>query len=221
MFKTTDNFADSFTGFLVFLPLLPVFLIFWKKLYRVESLNFLMVICLLQFIQRLCLQINAIPGTNIPAFNNLFALVYTLLFFFIFRAVFTGRTREQLNFFSIAFFSSIITYYLVKAINEEKSIIRIAEYAFTSMLIMYSLASLIYFDNLRTLQLPLFWIACGTLFFILIHSLTEFADRILNHVSLNAEKGTEKIIIQNIADLIRYIFYAIGVWVSMGTIKKE
>ena len=221
MFKTTDTFADSFTGFLVFLPLLPVFLIFWKKLYQRESLNFLMVICLLQFIQRLCLQIGAIPLANVAAFNNLFALVYTLLFFFIFRAALTGRGRELLNFFSIAFFSSIITYYLVREINEEKNIIRIAEYAFISMLIMYSLASLIYFDNLRTLQLPLFWIACGTLFFILIHSLTEFADRILNHVSMNAAKGTEKIIIQNIADLVRYIFYAIAVWVSMGTQRRE
>jgi hypothetical protein len=221
MFKTTNSFADGFNGFLVFLPLLPVFLIFWKKLYRHETMNFLMVFCLLQFIQRLCLQINAIPQVSIPAFNNLFSLVYTLLFFFIFKSAFSGRARELLNFFSIAFFSSIMTYYLVKTFNGEKNIILFAEYTFTTVLIIYCLASLVYDDNLHTLQLPIFWIACGTLFFILIHSVTEFTDRLLHPVSEHLEKTIDKIILQDIADFVRYIFYLIAVWISVGTMKKE
>src|SRR5262245_23124159 len=121
MFNTTNTFADRFTGLLVFLPVLPVVLIFCENLYRWDSLIFLMVICLLQFIQKLCLFIHAIPEAHVPGFNNLFALLYTLLFFFIFRTAFTGRNLELLNFFSIAFFSSIITYYMVKAMDEEKN----------------------------------------------------------------------------------------------------
>ena len=223
MFKTGNTFVDSFTGFLVFLPLLPVFIIFWKKLYRRESLNFLMVICLLQFIQRLCLQIDAIPLPHIPAFNNLFSIVYSLLFFFIFRVSFSGRCLELLQFLSIAFFSSIITFYLVKSINEESNVVRVAEYAFICTLVIYSLAKLIDQDSLRTLQMPLFWIACGTLFYILIHSVTEFTDRLVHPVSKPSEsgKGLEKIIIQDIADLARYIFYMIAVRVSVSSQKKD
>jgi hypothetical protein len=221
MFKTTNNFIDGFTGFLVYLPLLPVFLIYWKKLYRRDSLNFLMVICLLQFIQRICLQIEAIPASNIPAYNNIFSLLITLLYFFIFSKAFDGRSKEFLQLFSVAFFSSIITYSLVKSMKEVNQTTRIAEYIFTVALIVYCLATLIYYDNLRTMQMPIFWIACGTLFYILIHTVTEFADRIFQTVDRRDAAGTgiEKILILDIADLVRYIFYTIAVWVSMASIK--
>jgi len=57
----------------------------------------------------------------------------------------------------------------------------------------------------------------------LIHSLTEFADRLFHPVNggLSSGKAIEKILIQDIADLVRYIFYTVAVWVSIGSLRRE
>ncbi len=223
MFKTTDTFLDIFSQLLVFLPLIPVIFILWKRLYRQDNLNFLMILCLLQFIQHLSLRLDAFPIEAVPAISNLFLLLESVIYFLLFRNHFAGMAREVLLYFAIAFFSSLITYYLVAGLNQERLSMQLIQFGLIACMISYCLAGLIKRDNPRILQFPIFWIAAGTLFYILILALTAITEKIFHQEygrhGLGA--GIQKIIIVDMADLARYTFYTIAVWVRIMPAGSE
>lgn len=223
MFKDSDTFLDIFSELLVFLPLIPVILILWKKLYDQESLNFLMILCLLQFIQHLSFRLDAFPVGAEPAISNLFLLLESAIYFFLFRNHFGGRPRELLHYFAIAFFSSLITYYLVAGLDRDGLSLHLAQFGLIACMISYCMAGLIKRDNLRILQFPIFWIAAGTLFYIITLSLTALTERLFHqeYGAHGVSAGIEKIIIVDMADLARYSFYTIAVWVKIIPSGRE
>jgi uncharacterized membrane protein YqaE (UPF0057 family) len=215
MYKSGNYFIDVFSLILVFLPLVPVAVILRKGLYRRDTLNFLMILCLLQFIQRLSQWREAIPHAAVPAMVNVFLLLECGIYFMIFRNQFGGKPKEILYFLSVVFFSSIITHYLDSGLDQQKLFLRMAQYGFIAIIITYSLAELMKQDNLRIFQLPIFWIGIGTVFYFLILSLTELTDRLSNYAGQPPAKvkGIEKLIILHVADLARYFFYTMAVGV--------
>jgi hypothetical protein len=203
--RPENVFIDALFFINVFLSLLPAVFIFIKKKYLKEVFIFLMILCLLNFIVNVDLMI--IPQLQIRNQNiirNIFSLVELMLIIQIFSTSLKGRYKELLHVFSIIFLAVFITLYFAKGIGEKIDGIEI-----TMNVIIIAVAGIVSFnlverEDVMVFNYPLFWIAIGTLFYFLIVLL-------VNIINPGIEGEKDRIILLDIASLVRYVFYALAV----------
>ncbi|HEX4372330.1 MAG TPA: hypothetical protein VHZ50_03400, partial [Puia sp.] len=109
-----------------------------------------------------------------------------------------------LTVFSIIFLAVIVTFYFSKGMGEKKAGIDMA-----MQIIIIAVAGIISFnlvekEDVMVFNYPLFWIAIGTLFYFLIALL-------VNIIPSGNEGEKDRIVLLNIASLVRYVFYAFAV----------
>jgi hypothetical protein len=203
--RPENVFIDALFFFNAFLSLLPAVFIFIKKKYFKEALTFLMILCLLNFIENVVLII--FPQSQISNQNtirNIFSLVELMLIIQMFSSSVSGRYKELLTVFSIVFLAVIVTFYSSKGIGEKRAGIEI-----TMQIIIVAVVGVISFnlvakEDVLIFNYPLSWIAIGTLFYFLIALLVNIIDP-------ENEGEKDRIILLNIASLVRYIFYTLAV----------
>src|ERR1700748_2018108 len=97
MFKTGNSSIDYLLVFIISLPLLPALLIFGRKLYLQEPLNFLLIICLLSFFRELLILTSPQTREDQYVINKIFSLCLLLVLIPCFRANLTTRYRYMLD----------------------------------------------------------------------------------------------------------------------------
>jgi hypothetical protein len=208
--QTGNSFIDTFTEVCIFLPLLPVSIIFFRRAYHNEVLNFLMILCLLNFIKGIVLLIPGLIIINQITINNIFALPELIILILIFRSLFSGKIKNILTLFLVAFLSSVVTYYLLNGIVQKREVIEVLEDLVILIFSVIGSYELISNNDIHIFKLPLSWIAIGTIFYFFISVLLKILNAPspqLNHVA-NADTQ----IILNIAGFARYLFYILAVW---------
>jgi len=214
MFKTGNTVIDAASRIFDFLPLLPLLVIIVRHAYRQEALNFLMILCFLDFIQNLVSEVFKAPQSVQTGIRNIFLLLELLIFTQIFKYEFSKRGKEILLLLTIGFLSAILTYYLITGVDHEIPALEFLQNLLIGMLILYSLPRLVRQDNLRIFQSPYFWIGAGTLFYIVLALLMQFAEKCCLEISPQGKHESEKIILLSIANLVRYLFYTLAAWVT-------
>jgi hypothetical protein len=209
MFKTGNPLIDAFSRAIVFLPLLPVLIILFRRIYREDALNFLMILCLLNFIPGFTLQLLQVPDPSQVFIQHIFSLLELLLLIQIFKPVLPDRIRDLINIFSIAFVSAVITFYLIKGADRQKLVPEALQSALIIVLALLGLRNIVKNDNLRVFHSPGFWIATGSLFYFVIVFLLAFVHWCC--YPLNRSAGTDKTILLDVASLARYFFYTLAV----------
>lgn len=201
---------DIFSFVSIVFPLIPAALIFIKKNYRTESLNFVMMLCVLNFIRSLLLfmlQLN-FAAQNIIA--NIFSITELIILIQIFKHSLPEKLSKFANIFLIAFLSVIVTVYLLKGIGQRIYALE----GFQNMIIIFisilCLAKLVSSNNLYIFNEPLFWIATGSLFYFFISILMLVLTP--QFVQLPQESLTEKEILLGIGNMAKYFFYTLGVF---------
>jgi hypothetical protein len=208
MIKTGNIFFDFLSFASLISPLLPAAAIFIKKNYHNDPLNFLMIVCLLDFIRNLLL---FIPGLNMESQNiisNIFALIEFILLVFIFKNLLPQKFKGIFHILSSVFLSVVITVYLLQ--GPEKKIFFI-EYLENIIIISASLlciAMLTSRDNLHIFDKPVFWIATGSLFYFIIPVLLQSLNSFYGN-NMNGEVS-EKTLLLNIGNILRYFFYLLA-----------
>ncbi|HMH20683.1 MAG TPA: hypothetical protein VK563_02850 [Puia sp.] len=201
MFKTGNIFIDYFLGVDAFLPLLPVILIFIRKTYRKEQLNFLMIVCLLNFILGMIRAIPLLGPEKLPIVNNLFSLLELISLTQLFKPALSGKSKDLFNIFLISFLSVLLTYFSVKGWGIFSIGFDTLQSAIIIGVILLSLPFLVRSTALRIFEAPLFWIAMGTLFYFLIFILIEWVDG----------DNPEKTVLLGVASFVRYILYTLAI----------
>jgi len=216
MFKTGNSLIDLFSQILVFLPLLPVSIILFRKIYGEEALNYLLILCLLNFCQYLVLDILPLPEKFQPSVAHLFSLIEFVFLVQVFKSSMNRSYREYINFVAIGLVSAITTYYLVSGISRPLVLPGLLQHVIIIMLATYCLITAIRNDNLQIFYDPLFWIATGTLFYFMTIVLLEILGECC--ASLRASLDADKMLMTNIALLARYFFYSLA---ALMDIKKD
>ena|ERR1700691_2621904 len=196
---------DAFFLTNAFFSILPAAFIIVKGKYFKEVLNLLMSLCLLNFIENILLVI--IPhsqATDQTTIQNIFSVVELMLVIQMFSSALHGKSKDILSIFSIIFLTSIVTFYLSKGAGEKRMSIEII----FQIIIILTVGSIFFYfieqHGLLILNYPLFWIAVGTLFYYLIALLVNIIDS-------GSAAGNDRIIMLNIASVVRYIFYVLAV----------
>jgi hypothetical protein len=209
MFKTGNIFIDTFSQGMVFIPLLPVIIILIRSIYQKDVLTFLMILCLLNFIGSLILWIPRANKLSLIPIQNIFSLLELLVLLQILKAALRGRPREYLKIFLIALLSASVTYYSLQGMDRTSMFIASLQDGIILVITATSLLHLIRNNHLYIFHSPLFWIAVGTLFYFVMTALLDVAGR--NFMQLPSSSTTDKVILLNIASLIRYFFYTLAV----------
>ncbi|HEY4874311.1 MAG TPA: hypothetical protein VIH86_01950 [Puia sp.] len=203
--RPENVFIDALFFINAFLSLLPAVFVFIKKKYFKEVLAFLMILCLLNFIENVVLII--IPKSQICNQNtirNIFSLAELMLIIQIFSTSLNGRYKELLHVFSIIFLAVVVTFYFSKGMGEKRAGIEITIHVIIIVIVGIVSFNLVEKEDVLIFNYPLLWIAIGTLFYFLIALL-------VNIIGSGNDGEKDKIILLNIASFVRYIFYALAV----------
>jgi hypothetical protein len=225
MFKTGNTSADYFLLGVTFLPLLPVILIFLRKVYVKEQLTFLMIVCLLNFIGSLIREESLLDPSKQSIVNNLFSLLELIAITQLFKPALNARTKDLFSIFMISSLSVLLTYFSLKGWATSSIGLDTLQNGIIVGVILLSLPPLVRSIALRIFEFPLFWIAAGTLFYFSIFILLEWVDGPLlsrggspggslagsSAGGLVGSPDTEKMIFLAIAALIRYLLYCFAV----------
>src|SRR5882724_7017681 len=219
MLKTGNTFIDYFMVATTFLPLLPVVLIFLRRPRLGEQLNFLMIVCLLNFIGAMIKGIPLLSPEKQPIVNNLFSLLELIALTQLFRPALSGRAKDLFNIFFISFLSVLLTYFSVKGWGISSIGFDTLQSCVIIGVILLSLPWLIRSGALHVFESPLFWIAMGTLFYFLISILMEWVDG--SRSGPLAPPDTEKVGFLAIAAFIRYTLYSLAALLRYPAPSKD
>jgi len=208
MLKTGNTIIDFFSQVVIFFPLLPVVVIFLRGIHQKETLNYLIILCLLNFSQDIALQTLQVKYVNQSSIRHIFSLLEFIVIIQIFKLSAKGKFKEMINIFTIAILSAIVTYYLIKGSDQKKVLLDVLKNLFIIMLTTYSLVAIVQQENLRIFYAPIFWIAIGTLFYfvtaLLVDTIDECCPQLHNPIA------TDKMLLLNVASLARYFFYTLA-----------
>jgi hypothetical protein len=213
MFKTGNVFIDNCLTAASFLPLLPVLLILLKKAYLKEPMNFLMIVCLLNFLAGGIRQLTLLNPNGQSVVNNIFALLEMIFLVLLFRPGLNSQARNAVNVFLVAFLSVILTYFVLRGWGNCNVAIDSVEAFIIAGIIGLCLPPLIRNSHMYILQSPLIWIAGGTLFYFFTLILLEWVGGSC-YQPVNRSPDTEKMILLAIAGLVRYLLYAGAILVA-------
>ncbi|MBS1599597.1 MAG: hypothetical protein JST75_15335 [Bacteroidetes bacterium] len=212
MLKTGNIFIDFFSQVVIFFPLLPVIIIFFRGVYQKESLIYLVILCLINFTQDMALQTLQIKDITQFSIRHIFSLLEFIVIVQIFKSILQGNLKELVNILAVAILSAVITYYLVKGANEKKNLIELLKDGFIIMLATYSLVRIVYQENLRIFYSAFFWIATGTLFYFVTVLLLDIIEACCP--DLKNPFAADKMLLLNIAGVARYFFYTLATLVN-------
>ena len=206
--KTGNPFIDAFSEVCIYFPLLPVIIIFLKKAYQQESLNFLMILSLLYFVKGLLLLIPGLPPSGLHMMEKLFSLLELLILILIFRIQFTGKLRYTVTLFQVAFLSSFITFNLLTGLHQPAGPVQGAADGILLLMAVYSLSELIIREEAHIFKVPLFWIAGGTIFYFSISLLVQGLGGYGNLTGKAAPADTQLLL--DVADAARFLLYSLS-----------
>ena len=208
MLKTGNIFIDYFSQIIIFFPLLPVIIVLLRKIYQEDILNFLMLLCLLNFCQDIVLLTLQATYFNRFSLHNIFSVFEFIIILRIFKSVLKGKPKEIINIITIAFLSAIVTYFFVRGAGQKIILFDLIQNAFIIFLTAYCLVKIVRNTYLQVFYSPLFWIATGTLFYFVIDIIMNIMDGCCLQLPYSAIM--DKTLLLNIANLARYFFYILA-----------
>jgi hypothetical protein len=219
MSKTGNYFIDSFSLAVVFFPLLPVIVVLFRKIYHRDVLNYLMILCLLNFVNNLNLQLLQVTAISRFSATHVFSLLEMVVLIQLFKTGLKKSYREFINILTIAFLSAVVTYYFMKGANQRMSLLDGIQDAWIILLAAISLVNIVRNNYLQIFYSSLFWIAAGTLFYFLIAMLLDSVEG--SFLPSQHAAAMDKIILLDIAAVARYLFYLIAAWIYNKPLKPD
>jgi hypothetical protein len=211
MLKTGNKVIDVMALVSVFLPLIPVFTILLRKTYQRDILNFLMILCLLNFLGSLNLELLQMTPTSLATAEQVFSFLEMVILIQIFKSGLRKKMKGLLDVFVVAFLSAALTYYSLKGGVPRPDLLDFLQDLTIILLSTVTLVLLVRSNYLQIMYSPLFWIASGTLFYFVIALLLEIIDHSGGYVQQSV--SADRIVMLIVATTARYFFYFLAAWI--------
>jgi hypothetical protein len=206
MVKTGGSIFIALPLVVMLLSLLPVYILFVRKVAVLTILNVLRALCLFVFLQYLTLHFIQ-PG--VPALKTAFRLADFTLAFYLFKLMMTSaQVKDLMKMLLVSFLSVIITIYVLKGVTAYAGIITIIQSTLLTILAMVTLYQLISERQIMMANEPGFWIAGGLFCY---NGMVVFMEAITsNQISLSLQIQQEKDLIIIVADMLRMVFFIVA-----------
>ena len=211
MVKTGGSIFIALSLVVMLLSLLPLCIVFVRKVAASAILNVLTVFCLFNFLQHLSLTFIQ-PGSVL--LQTGFGLAQFTLSFYLFKLLMVpARGKEIMNMFLASFLSVVITIYVLKGITTWGSILGLVQ---AVILVIIALIILIQLINNRQIVLineQGFWIAGGLLAF---YGMVVFMESIAGFDSnVSQQIQNEKDLVLLLADIFRLTLFSVGTAIAV------
>ena len=203
---TGNSFIDNLFIAVTFLPLIPAFLILFFS-FRKESFNLILIICLVNFIRDIPTHLHMLTPEDQAVLGNICYPIELFLFARLFRPVLAKSARYILTIILVAFLSSLLTWLAVKGFGNNSPGLQTIKNGILLGVVLLSLPPIVRSKGLDIFRSSLFWMAGGTLFYLLIILLLE---------SINPDGSPENSIFLSLVALVRYLLYTLAVWPGRG-----
>jgi hypothetical protein len=198
-----NSFADYLFIAVTFLPLLPAMFILFQKSFGKGPLDILLIICLVTFIRDLPIHLHMLNRDSRNILDNVCYPIELILLARLFRTTLTKPLREALTIILVAFLSSMLTWLSIKGWENHVLVLKLIQDSMLLGVMLLSLPFLVQAKGLDIFRSSLFWIAGGTLFYIIILL-------ILRSVNAGDDLNAEDKIFLSIAAMIRYCLYTLA-----------
>jgi hypothetical protein len=203
MVTTGNSFIDYLFIAVTFLPLIPAVLTLFSNFGK-EPYNLILMICLVNFLRDIPSHLHMLAPENQAALNNICFPIELSLFARLFRPALTRTIRYIMPPVLAAFISSLLTWLAVKGFGNNSPGLETIKDAALLSVILASLPPIIQAKGINLLRAPLFWVAGGTLFYVLIILLLEWVS--------SMPYSAEDCIFLSLATIARYLLYTLAVW---------
>jgi hypothetical protein len=210
MVKTGGSIFIALPLVVMLLSLLPVCILFVRKVAITAILNVLRVLCLLVILQYLTLYF---IQTDSPVLQTGFKLAEFTLSFYLFKLMMTSsQGKDIMNMFLVSFLSVVITIYSLKGIMAFPQTMIIIQAAILTLLAFILMFQLINNRHIVLIYEPAFWIAGGLLCYF---GMVIFMEAIAgNQSNLSQQIQQEKDVIITVANMLRMIIFAVAAGVA-------
>jgi len=209
MFNTGSDFFNVFMHVAAWAPLIPLCIVFFRKLYRQESFSLLMILCVVEIL--FSIFFSAIPpGTaTYYFFNNLYYIAQFLLMSFLLRSCVQNLQVSNAFLFIMGLFVTVaVTFNAIKGFNVDNRLM----YSIASGILFVEssivLIVILLFESKGTVMSPLFYIAAGIFFYFGLNGYLSFGRKFFFHNDLTDTQNVWKLIY--IVSFIKYIFFTIA-----------
>jgi len=166
-------------------------------------LDILLIICLVNFIRDLPIHLYMLNREGQNVLNNVCYPIELILLARLFRTTLVKPLRDGLTIILVAFLSSMLTWLSIKGWENNTPVLEVIQSSILIGMILLTLPSLVRSKGLEIFQSSLFWIAGGTLFYLIILLLLKWADP-------SSRLNDEDKIFLSLAALIRYSLYILA-----------
>ena len=215
MVKTGGSIFIALPLVVMLLSLLPVCILFVRKVVASAILNVLRILCLFVFLQYLTVYFIQ-PGYPILQ-TGLQLAAFTLVFYLFKLTMTSSQAKDIMNMFLVSFLSVIITIYALKGITAFAGIMTIVQAAILTLLAFVTLFQLISNRHIVMINEPAFWIAGGSLCY---YGMVVFMEAIANS-DLSQQIQREKGLIIIVADMLRMIIFAVAAGIAPKRQRAE
>ncbi|HEY8897130.1 MAG TPA: hypothetical protein VIM79_20040 [Niastella sp.] len=206
MVKTGGSIFIALPLVVMLLSLLPVYILFVRKVAISAILNVLRALCLFVFLQYLTLYFIQ-PG--VTSLQTAFRLAEFTLAFYLFNLMLTSaQVKDLMKMALVSLLSVIITIYALKGITAYAGIITLIQSSLLTILAIVTLYQLISNRQIMIANDPGFWIAGGLLCYNGMVVLMEAVAG--NQSGLPLQIQQEKDMIITIADMLRMVFFIVA-----------
>ena len=211
MVKTGGSIFIALSLVVMLLSLLPLCIVFVRKVAASAILNVLTVLCLFNFLQHLSLTFIQ-PGSVL--LQTGFRLAQFTLSFYLFKLLMVpARGKEIMNMFLASFLSVVITIYVLKGITTWSSILGLVQAVILVIIALIILTQLINNRQIVLINEQGFWIAGGLLAFygmiVFMESIAGFDSNVSQQIQ------NEKDLVLLLADIFRLTLFSVGAAIAV------
>ncbi|MFL5745244.1 MAG: hypothetical protein ACJ751_11290 [Niastella sp.] len=210
MVETGGSIFIALSLVVMLLSLLPVCILFIRKVAASAVLNVLKVLCLFVICQYLALFFIQ-PG--LPTLPIVFKLVeFTLVYYLFNLLMISAQGKDILKMVLVSFLSVTITIYALKGLSAYTDVLTIIQAGLLTVLAVVILLQLINNRHIFLANEPAFWIAGGLLCY---NGMVVLMEAIAgSHPNLPQQIQQEKSIIITLADMLRMVFFIVAASVA-------
>ena len=215
MVETGGSIFIALSLVVMLLSLLPVCILFVRKVAASAVLNVLKVLCLFVLGQYLSL---FFIQPSLPALPIAFKLVEFTLVYYLFNLLMTSaQGKDIMKMVLVSFLSVTITIYALKGLTAYTDVLTIIQAGILTVLAIVILIQLINNRHIVMASEPAFWIAGGLLCY---NGMVVLMEAIAgSHSNLSQQIQQEKSIIITLADMLRMVFFIVAA--SVAGKKKD
>ena len=219
MLTTGNSFIDYLFIVIAFLPLIPAVLTLFSNFGK-EPFNLILIICLVNFVRDIPAHLHMLTPEDQAILNNIGYPIEIFLFARLFRPILPKPARYLLTITLVAFLSSLLTWLSVKGFGNSSPGLETLKNGVFLGVILLSLPPIVQSKGLDVFRSPLFWMAGGTLFYLLIILMLEWISPFCTPTAISPG-SPENSIFLSLAALVRYLLYTLAIWPGRDELPAE